>query len=308
METACALEELEGEIVKASKGCECTLLSGGVDTSVIAALHPQRERLRAITVDMGGPDGTYAALAARRLGLKEHLIARPSLDEYLRAVDWVLVNFRTIDPVEVTCDVVHYLSISLARAMDCDCLLSGDGGDELFVGYTFLFRRPPEEVLRWVKERAGSSRLPTVEVGRLLGMEVRTPLYTEGTKKIALRLPVACFTDGNQGKLILREVLRRRNLEELASRPKAPVNVGSASMEVLKFLSAGASSEGLDFLPPSRAHAWLVHRLLSLTGLPPKTGDCPVCGRNMRGYSCPFCGAYVKEGRVVLHYSEEEPR
>ncbi|MCX8165846.1 MAG: asparagine synthase-related protein [Acidilobaceae archaeon] len=299
-----ARELLEHLISSEAEGCDCSLLSGGVDTSVIVALHPRRERLRAITVDLGGEDARFAALAAKLLGLGEHLVIKPSIEEYLEAVDWVLVNFKTIDPIEVSCDVVHYLSLRAAKASGCSCVLSGDGGDELFVGYTFLFKRAPEEVLEWVRERAESSRLPTVEVGERLDIEVRTPLYTEGTKRVALGLPVHCLTDGRQGKLVLREVLRRRGLEELARRPKAPVNVGSGSMEVLKSLVAGASGEGLDFAPPSRAHAWLARRLSSLTELPPRTGECPVCGRAVRRNYCTFCGAYVKGGRVLLHYSD----
>lgn len=313
MKSCMGYAEIVAEIVsrEASK-CECTLLSGGVDTSFIALVHPGRGSLKALTVDLGGSDVIYASRVASRLKLGDHVVVKPSVDEFLEAVDWVLANFRTIDPVEVSADAVHYISMFKAKALGCKCILSGDGGDELFAGYTFLYGRGRESIAMWVMEKSLEARLPTVEVGRLLGVEVVAPLYSIEVRRIAPEIPVDCLVGSGQGKLLLREYLKVRGLEEVALRPKTPVNEGSGSLKILEELSANLSPEDLNviegklgFKPPSLLHAWLASRMLSLGVEPPgrdERSPCPICGRLLRKGYCMFCGAYVSPEGVVFHY------
>ncbi len=299
-------------VAREASKCDCSLLSGGVDTSFVALVHPRRERLTAITVDLGGSDAALARRVASWLGLGRHVVVEPDLGKFLEAVDWVLRNFKTVDPVEVSADSVHYISISEAKALGCVCLLSGDGGDELFAGYEFLRRADRERIAGWVREMALRARLPTVEVGKLLGLEVATPLYSGELRRLAPEIPVECLVGSGHGKLLLREYLRLAGLEDVASRPKTPVTEGSGSLRLLEELSAGMDpadprivEEELGFRPPSVLHAWLALRMLRLGVEPPgksSENPCPVCGRELRRGHCRFCGAYVSSGGVVLHY------
>ena len=304
-------------VAREASECDCSLLSGGIDTSFIALVHPRRERLTAITVDLGGSDAVFARRIASRLGLGRHVVVEPDLDRFLEAVNWVLKSFKTIDPVEVSADAVHCISISEAKALGCDCLLSGDGGDELFAGYAFLQRADRERIAKWVREMALGARLPTVEVGKLLGLEVVTPLYSEELRRLAPEIPVECLVGSGYGKLLLREYLRVAGLEDVASRPKTPVTEGSGSLGLLEELSAGMDSadlrlveEELGFGPPSVLHAWLALRMLKLGVEPPgksSESPCPVCGRELRRGHCGFCGAYVSSGGVIHHYAGSRP-
>ncbi|MCX8141288.1 MAG: asparagine synthase C-terminal domain-containing protein [Candidatus Nezhaarchaeota archaeon] len=303
-------------VAREASKCEWTLLSGGVDTSFIVLVHPRREELKALTVDLGGPDVWYASMVARKLKIKSHTIVRPNVKEYLKAVDWVLENIRVIDPVEVSADVVHYIAMSRAKSMGCSSILSGDGGDELFVGYTFLCNKPESYVRSWIEERAISSWLPTVYIGQALGIRVQTPLYTDAVKEIVLKMPLKCLVDEGVGKVLLREALRMYGLVEVASRPKTPVNIGSGSQAMLKMLASKVSDNmvrlverEMGFKPPSKVHAWLAYRFIELgleaPGKVEGSTACSVCGRLMVKDYCRFCGAYTNLNGTVLHYMDD---
>lgn len=308
MDASCSgAPELEEALREEVSTCDCSLLSGGVNTSLIVAMHPSPGSLRAITVDLGGSDASYAMLVASRLGIS-HIIVRPAIPEFVGAVDWVLENMVTIDPIEVSANAVHYLSLSKAKEIGCSCVLTGDGADELFVGYSFLYGKPSDYIKSWIAERAQDSRLPTAEVGAMLGVTVRAPFFSERLKRVALSLPLRCLTDGKRGKIALREALWRRGLAEIAERPKEAVTTGSGALMLLESLAEAeeVESEPFDFRPPTRLHAWLLRRLTSLREPPPRTDrdPCPICGRRLSRSFCRFCGAYV-DNRISLHYSGE---
>ncbi len=307
---------LSEEVSRAARGCDCSLLSGGVDTTFVVASLRDRRGLTAFTVDLGGADAGYAVEAAERLGVGIHLVVRPSADKLLEAVRWVVATLRTVDPVEVAADAVHYLSLSAARRWGCSCVLSGDGGDELFAGYTFLLSMSPGEVRRWVEEMArGDAWLPTVAIGERLGVRVEAPLYSPAAREIALEAPVECLVGRGHGKLMLRLYLDSIGLGRLAWRPKAAVTEGSGSLRALssiasrvRLLPPGELEKRLGFRPPSRLHHALMSMIVESGVEPPPKGDglqCPVCGRPLKRGYCRFCGAYVSGGRLSMHLGEE---
>ncbi|MEB3862154.1 MAG: asparagine synthase-related protein [Desulfurococcales archaeon] len=297
-------------------GCDCTLLSGGVDTSFIALAHPSPRGVTAVTVDLGGDDARYAGIVAERLGM-EHTILRPSREEFLEALETATWLIGSIDPVEIAADAVHVLSISHASRAGCRCLATGDGGDELFLGYSFLFGRTREALRRWISEMAREAWLPTLYIAERLGVKAVAPLYSGEAKRIALEAPIECLIgerDGRvYGKYMLRLYIDERGLGEVAWRPKRPVTSGSGSLRLLSSLASSMRVDpprGLDFKPPSRLHMFLASLLARRGPLPARCSDprlaCPVCGRcmNRRGY-CRFCGAVRTPSGAVMHYSDE---
>jgi asparagine synthase (glutamine-hydrolysing) len=295
--------------------CSCAILSGGIDTTFIVLVHPRRSQLRVVTVDLGGDDLVYASLVTSKLGIRSHTVLRPTEEELLEAVDWVLGNLKTIDPIEVSADAIHYLTSKWALRSGCDCLLSGDGGDEVLLGYTFLEGKSLEEIVAWHRSMLVSAWLPTVHVGALVGVRVLAPLYSQPVRDIAGSLPLNCMIlRGVGGKILLRLYIESQGLWEVAWRRKTPVSTGSGSLEALKRIAGRVQlGEGaledvnriMGFNPPTPLHRFLAYRMVELGVEPPGVVEdgCPLCGRALHRSSCRFCGSYVTPQGYILHYS-----
>ncbi len=305
---------LEVTVKRDAEDCDCALLSGGIDTTFVASSHPSPEKLTVYTVALpGSTDLEYARKAAELLGVENHIVIKPGREEYFRAVKWVMEKLVTIDPVEVSADAVHYLSLSKALEDGCRCVLSGDGGDELFLGYSFLFSKSDGELAEWLERMSRSAWMPTLWVGDQLGLEVKAPLYSLEARSIALKTPVHCMLDRSRGigKLPLRRSLLERGLGLIALREKTPVTSGSGSHSYLSSLAeeyrGDIKSEvirsHLGFDPPGLERLFLGWLMTEWRIQPPPVcGDederCPVCGRCLeRGY-CRFCGSYFPDRSV----------
>jgi len=309
--------ELSRHSSRLLEGCDCILLSGGIDTSFVAVSHPEPGSVTAITVDLGGDDVAYASRVAGALGM-DHLVVRPSREVFVELVGEAAALLGSIDPVEASAGAVHVASSRAALRLGCRCLATGDGGDELFLGYGFLLRRDPGYLRRWIEEMASRAWLPTVYVAKSLGLEPVAPLYSEVAKRIALNAPLECLLgEPRVGKYMLRLYLEEAGLRDVAWRPKTPVTSGSGALSLLEAIASTWGPVDVDgwlgFKPPSKLHAVVAHlaRKAGMTPPPTCTGKgskCPVCGRclNDRGY-CRFCGAIVSGGKVLMHYSSGPP-
>ncbi|MFD9462836.1 asparagine synthase (glutamine-hydrolyzing) [Streptomyces sp. NPDC060027] len=124
------------------------LLSGGLDSSVIAALaRPAAGTLHTLSVDLGSqasdrdamgrdPDGPYAELMVRRLGSahrRVRLDAQELADPDLRARVGHLRDGLTLGDFDTS-----LLQLYRAVREDFPVTLAGDGADELFGGYRWF--------------------------------------------------------------------------------------------------------------------------------------------------------------------------
>ncbi|MDD3883609.1 MAG: asparagine synthase (glutamine-hydrolyzing) [Gallionella sp.] len=149
------------------------LLSGGLDSSLIAACAAQVASRPIMTFTMGQPgsglDEThYAAVVARHVNTDHHVLelSRPSLDVLDELAPYV------DEPIADSSIIPTYL-VSKLTAQHVKVALGGDGGDELFGGYgdyTKAFADEarmgwvPAPIMRGVAALAG--RLPTGVRGR----------------------------------------------------------------------------------------------------------------------------------------------
>ena len=314
-------EELSRAVYEAVKGCDCILLSGGVDTSFVAASaakHGHRFRLAVTSAFRGGGgDVAYASLVASRLNIP-HLVRPYGLEEALEASRLVVEALDTIDPVEVRCSVSLYVALRAAKEGGCRRVATGDGGDELFAGYPFLHDKPPWLVEEWTRRVVGEWRFSSVRLGEAVGLEV-VPAYTaRRVVELALRAPhrckVALINGRVWGKVLLRLWLEGAGLSEVAWRDKEPIEVGSGSLHLAELWRSMVGDSDLEealrdgFKPPSRSHLYLYKVYRGLGRRPPKAqaGErpCPICGGPLKGSSCRFCGAYVAEDGSVSVYTD----
>jgi asparagine synthase (glutamine-hydrolysing) len=310
-----------GTLVK-KRGCDCILFSGGIDTSFVAAAAVEAGlRPRLITVKLpGSADSEFSGAAAKALGLE--LTEARSDDAIIEECKRTAISVtRSIDPVEIAADTAACLGIRAAREVGCRCIATGDGGDELFLGYPFLFSYDDRGVERWYSRVLTGSRFASRELGFALGVRVELPLYTDDARSIALKTPLRCKVDeiGGRiyGKVLMRKRLERFGLGTVAWRSKVPVTDGSGATGLIARWSSRVDLErsvelfervGITF--PSRAHVHLYMEMEDMCMKKPgrcsdERGRCPTCGSCMDDNFCRFCGTYMGDGGTTSHYSDE---
>ena len=134
-----------------------TLLSGGLDSSLIAAIarkfasrrvedHGQSEawwpQLHSFAIGLDdSPDLEAARLAAEAIGTVHHEV-RFTVQEGLDALHDVIYHLETFDVTTVRASTPMYLLARRIRAMGIKMVLTGEGSDEMFGGYLYFHKAP----------------------------------------------------------------------------------------------------------------------------------------------------------------------
>lgn len=212
-------------------------LSGGIDSSVLAAIASQEssQPVRTFSVGFGERDfdeSSYARIVAERFGC-QHEELRVEPNAMLRELPAVLqaLDQPSIDGLNTYC-----VSQAVRRA-GLTVALSGLGGDELFAGYNyarrFLQLAKAARALRTVSPGALGGRVRT----QILDMAVRGIAQTQPLDK---RLGPAALLQG----WVVRSTVRRQ-LEKLAALGTLPLSERLSVYEVLRSLFPAPATRGL---------------------------------------------------------------
>lgn len=82
---------------------------------------------------------------AGRLGLR-HLIHAFDRDELFEAFPAVVRTMRSFDPMEVRNSVTIYIAPRTAKEEGVSTVMTGDGCDKLFAGYSYIFNLEAERL------------------------------------------------------------------------------------------------------------------------------------------------------------------
>jgi len=214
---------------------EGVLLSGGLDTSALVALASKYTPLKAFTVAFDGasaPDINYAKLVADHFGLK-HSVQTFGEDDLYKAIPLVVKKLESFDPMEIRNSLTIFIGLKAAREKGVSSIMTGDGCDELFAGYSFLFGLEKEKLHFELQRLWKVMRFSSVDLAYLLGMEVKLPYLDSEFKEFAMEidpeLKVQVERGQTWGKWIIRKAFENILPEEIVWRAKTPIEVGSGT-------------------------------------------------------------------------------
>lgn len=287
---------------------DAILFSGGIDTSLITVLTYRFSKVPLITCffkESEPRDFKYASMLAKQLGA-EHHIKYFTVEDAIYASKETIKLLRIFDPMEIRNSIPIYIGLKFCKDLGFKRIFTGDGADELFAGYSFLYNKSSEYVESWIKEIVNKWFFSSDVIGNSLGLIVEHPYTNEKIIDLALKIPVkykiARVNKMIYGKYILRRILERYVSKELAWRSKEPIESGSGSIMISKFFSSMISDEEFRELnrevklrDKEQAYYYKIFKELGYKII--KSSDpskaCIYCGSEVKNNSfCNVCGAY----------------
>jgi len=136
------------------------LLSGGLDSSLIAALLQKNLKqlgkppLKTFSIGFeGSSDVAHARMVADWIG-SDHTEIVMTPDEFFDAIPEVIKAIESYDTTTVRASTGNYLIAKKIRELtDCKVVFNGDGSDELFGGYLYFNNAPNDEAFQAETER-----------------------------------------------------------------------------------------------------------------------------------------------------------
>jgi len=235
-------------------------LSGGLDSSIVAAL-ASRRRDDVVCYTLGGPgspDRRAVETVREALALKDVRIVCPpptaQLPDLLREVVYATESYN---PSVVSNGLSTYLLARAARRDGIKVVLTGEGADELFGGYHSFREDEPwrETRARLIDDMQFTElrRLDTCSMAH--GLEARCPFLDRAVRGFSDQLGYHGLYDGEENKVTLRREFAGMLPAEVLRRPKTSFDVGSGiRMQVVNYLRRDGRSEREALLALWRRH------------------------------------------------------
>ena len=169
---------LENTIAKCNS--KTIALSGGLDSTIIAYHLKEKnpDAIAIITKDFLATDLTYSQLAAKEFNLS-FKIRSVTTEELLTALEECVKILKNFNDIEIRNSVVIYLALKEIKDSNQKYLLTGDGADELFAGYSFLLKKSELDLEKDLKRIWSIMHFPSLELGKALGITIEAPFLDD---------------------------------------------------------------------------------------------------------------------------------
>jgi len=205
-ETACLMiyNSLKDAVEKRVCNTErdvCCLLSGGLDSSLIASLVSRiyrevyKKKIHTWSIGFeGSEDLKYAKLVADHIGSEHHSIV-VSEEDFLKSIEYVIYTIESYDTTTVRASVGNWMiSKYIRKNCGAKVVFNGDGSDEVAGGYLY-FGLSPDEISFDKECRKLLSNIHYFDVLRSdrsissHGLEARTPFLDRSFVQTYLSIP-----------------------------------------------------------------------------------------------------------------------
>ena len=224
------------------------LISGGLDSSVIAAIAAKYSKKRvesgdaeeawwprlhsfAIGLD-GSPDLKAAKIVADAIGTVHHE-CKYTIQEGLDALRDVIYHLETYDVTTIRAATPMYLMARIIKSMGIKMVLSGEGADEVFGGYLYFHMAPNKEELHHetVRKLQKLSKYDCLRANKSMaawGIEARVPFLGKEFLEYAMNIDPAdkMCSDGKAEKYVLRKAFEGIIPDEVLWRQKEQFSDG----------------------------------------------------------------------------------
>jgi len=275
------------------------LLSGGLDTSILAFVARPSTGFTVALKDSPASDLIYSEKVANLLGIKHKKIEFTS-DEALATLPEIIRILKTFD-LALPNDLSIYFALKLARESGISSVMTGDGADELFAGYSYMVKLAPEDLERYIRRLSQNWHFSAGYLGRALGIAIKQPFLDEDFVRFALEVSPEFKVNNEVGKYILRRSFEDLIPAEIVWRRKEAIEYGSGSTKLHEIISSMVKDEefqlarkrfDIKFINKEHFFYWRIYN--DVVGKIPKARDneigCPCCTAAMGTYHCPTCG------------------
>ena len=224
------------------------LLSGGLDSSIIAAIAAKYSKKRVESKDTspawwprlhsfsvgleGAPDLKAARKVANHIGSVHHEIIY-TIQEGLDAINDVIFSLETYDITTIRASTPMYLMARAIKSMGVKMVLSGEGADEIFGGYLYFHMAPNEkefhdETVRKLNRLHQYDCLRANKALAAWGVEARVPFLDKKFIDVAMTINPKdkMIKDNKIEKQILRDAFCNYLPNDILNRQKEQFSDG----------------------------------------------------------------------------------
>ena len=219
------------------------LLSGGLDSSIVAAIVSKYYNKKLETYSIGLPgseDLKYAKVVADFIGSK-HTEIVVTEDDFFNAIPDVIYMIESYDTTTVRASVGNYLIAKyISNHSEAKVIFNGDGSDELMGGYLYMNKAPnhvefDKECKRLLTDIHLYDVLRSDRSISTNGLEPRTPFLDRKWVEFYLNIPsiMRFQTNQKQEKYLFRKAFENSNLlpHEILWRRKEAFSDGVSSLQ-----------------------------------------------------------------------------